>query len=346
MMARVLSGDTPHAGRGGAAGGRGAGGGGRCPIAPPPRLHSRAGVGLHLEDAYDTGSESDDGQPQDGGHLQGAGARGGDAAGATTTARSRWGGIIGGVPFLPGIPILSSLLGGRSDDEEEEEDEEEAGAGVDMGSAAGTSPERGAARRASRSSSAGQLSDGAGAVTAAAAAAAAREPPRTALPDARQQHEGRGGAEEDEEDLTATTTAPKPLRAGTQPLPEMSEPSTLMSEEHVRALAAAVPARYRQARWTLLYSTQRDGISLHTLLRRAARKAPTVLVVRDFGRRGARALGSGGVQQGGRRGSGHALHPAQSWLVAGLDPRPVLWHHPSPPPPNTHAQVHLWGVLL
>jgi len=57
-----------------------------------------------------------------------------------------------------------------------------------------------------------------------------------------------------------------------------------MSEEHIRALSAAVPARYRQARWALLYSTARDGISLQTLLRNAAKKAPTVLVVRDFER--------------------------------------------------------------
>jgi hypothetical protein len=61
-----------------------------------------------------------------------------------------------------------------------------------------------------------------------------------------------------------------------------------MSEDHVRSLAAAVPARYRQARWTLLYATARDGISLQTLLRNAARKAPTVLVVRDFDRCGPR----------------------------------------------------------
>lgn len=55
-----------------------------------------------------------------------------------------------------------------------------------------------------------------------------------------------------------------------------------MTDDHVRSLAAAVPARFRQARWTLLYSTGRDGISLQTMMRNAARKAPTVLVVRDF----------------------------------------------------------------
>ena len=57
-----------------------------------------------------------------------------------------------------------------------------------------------------------------------------------------------------------------------------------MSEDHLRALAAAVPTRHRQARWRLLYSTLRDGISLHTLLRACRGKAPTMLVVRDMGK--------------------------------------------------------------
>lgn len=88
----------------------------------------------------------------------------------------------------------------------------------------------------------------------------------------------------DDEELQGTTTDPAPLEPGQQPLPTLSEASSLMSEDHIRALAAAVPARYRQARWTLLYSTARDGISLQTLLRNAGRRAPTVLVVRDFQR--------------------------------------------------------------
>ena len=88
----------------------------------------------------------------------------------------------------------------------------------------------------------------------------------------------------DDEDLQGTTTDPAPLEPGQQQLPALSEASGLMSEDAIRALAAAVPARYRQARWALLYSTARDGISLQTLLRNAGRRAPTVLVVRDFQR--------------------------------------------------------------
>jgi hypothetical protein len=86
--------------------------------------------------------------------------------------------------------------------------------------------------------------------------------------------------------LQGTLTEAAPLSAGQQPLPAMSEASGLLREEHVRALAAAVPARFRQARWTLLYATARDGISLQTLLRNAGRRAPTLLVVRDFDRWG------------------------------------------------------------
>lgn len=89
----------------------------------------------------------------------------------------------------------------------------------------------------------------------------------------------------DDADLQGTTTDPAPLAAPQgAPLPQLSEPSGLMQEEQLRALAAAVPPRYRQARWGLLYATARDGISLATLLRNAARRAPTLLVVRDFDR--------------------------------------------------------------
>ena len=111
----------------------------------------------------------------------------------------------------------------------------------------------------------------------------------------------------DDADLQGTTTDPAPLAAPQgAPLPAMSEPSGLMGEEHVRALAAAVPARYRQARWALLYATARDGISLATLLRNAARRAPTLLVVRDFDRCG-RCLARGGLGGFAAWASGWAL---------------------------------------
>ena len=146
---------------------------------------------------------------------------------------------------VPFLPRVLELLSPTATDEEEGE-EEEGEEGRGGGQAAPTSP---------------------GGSRLYPTLAEAEAPPRA-----------------DDEDLQGTTTDPAPLEPGQQPLPALSEASSLMSEDHIRALAAAVPARYRQASWTLLYSTARDGISLQTLLRNAGRRAPTVLVVRDFQR--------------------------------------------------------------
>ncbi|PRW57748.1 nuclear receptor coactivator 7-like isoform X2 [Chlorella sorokiniana] len=152
--------------------------------------------------------------------------------------------ILGGMPFLP--RVLELLTPKATDEEEEGEEAEEGAEGRRGPPAAPTSP---------------------GGSSLYPTLAEAEAPPRA-----------------DDEDLQGTTTEPAPLEPGQQPMPALSEASSLLSDEHVRALAAAVPARYRQARWTLLYSTARDGISLQTLLRNAGRRAPTVLVVRDFQR--------------------------------------------------------------
>eukprot|EP00854_Cymbomonas_tetramitiformis_P003000 gene3000-3817_t len=55
----------------------------------------------------------------------------------------------------------------------------------------------------------------------------------------------------------------------------------LVNDEELRALTGSVPARFRQQQWKLLYSTWRDGISLHTLFRHANARAPTLLVIGD-----------------------------------------------------------------
>ncbi|GIL55153.1 hypothetical protein Vafri_10748 [Volvox africanus] len=65
--------------------------------------------------------------------------------------------------------------------------------------------------------------------------------------------------------------------------PTLSEPSAVMPLDDFRALAGAVPARLAARRWQLLYGSARDGISLRTLYRKAAGRAPTVLVVREAG---------------------------------------------------------------
>ncbi|XP_010937456.1 uncharacterized protein [Elaeis guineensis] len=52
-------------------------------------------------------------------------------------------------------------------------------------------------------------------------------------------------------------------------LPDMSEPSLLLSEDLRNALYAALPALVQGRNWLLLYSTWRHGISLSTLYRRS-----------------------------------------------------------------------------
>jgi hypothetical protein len=50
-----------------------------------------------------------------------------------------------------------------------------------------------------------------------------------------------------------------------------------------RALASVIPPLERMKDWALSYSTQRHGISLQTLYRKAVASQPAILLVRDFG---------------------------------------------------------------
>lgn len=86
-----------------------------------------------------------------------------------------------------------------------------------------------------------------------------------------------------EERGTPMRPPPGPLQAN---MPLMSDGgSSVMSKEDVVCLltSGALPARHRVSRWELCYCTQRDGISLHTLYRKAANKSPTVLIIKDAG---------------------------------------------------------------
>ncbi|CAL5224680.1 g7404 [Coccomyxa viridis] len=83
-----------------------------------------------------------------------------------------------------------------------------------------------------------------------------------------------------QEEEIPSTLEPTPLVPGNY-LPTMSEESSMLSDDDVRALAMAVPFRHRWRHWRLLYSTARDGISLQTLYRRAPESGASVLVVRD-----------------------------------------------------------------
>ena len=58
--------------------------------------------------------------------------------------------------------------------------------------------------------------------------------------------------------------------------------SSLLLPEHIDFLVSAMPDRFNQHKWDLVYSTGRDGISLQTLYRRVAKTSPTILVVQDM----------------------------------------------------------------
>ncbi|KAF8057677.1 PAP17 [Scenedesmus sp. PABB004] len=72
------------------------------------------------------------------------------------------------------------------------------------------------------------------------------------------------------------------LPAGGAP-PVLSQPSVVAQPAALAALAAALPPLHRGTPWLLIYSTARDGTSLATLLRKAERVAPSLLLVRDGG---------------------------------------------------------------
>lgn len=65
------------------------------------------------------------------------------------------------------------------------------------------------------------------------------------------------------------------------PLP-FPPPRSIASESHFARLCSALPARHRQSRWRLLYSTARHGMSLNTLYRSCQNRKPCVLLVRDM----------------------------------------------------------------
>lgn len=65
-------------------------------------------------------------------------------------------------------------------------------------------------------------------------------------------------------------------------VPKLNLPSALLSSDtSLFKLAAALPTRYRHSDWTLLYSTERHGVSLMTFFNRTKRKGPSYLVIED-----------------------------------------------------------------
>ncbi|DBA04013.1 TPA: hypothetical protein N0F65_009360 [Lagenidium giganteum] len=103
-------------------------------------------------------------------------------------------------------------------------------------------------------------------------------------------------AEVAEEQAQANSTpghkfgAPSPPRAGKRPSftfspddykRKLMATSSILSLEHVAYLDHAMPVTCQLCRWSLLYSTEQHGSSLHTLLILAKNQSPTLLVIKD-----------------------------------------------------------------
>lgn len=181
----------------------------------------------------------------------------------------------GAMPFLPGL--VSTIVGeppaGWSSSASSDSPRTPAtgrGAGRE-----GVEGDGAATKAAAASSRTGSASGAASAPpSSASGAASAAPPPSSSSPSPLRPLKS-----------TPEFAVPQPLKA--QPFrapPELSEPSRLLDASTVAGLAAAMPLRHRASPWRLVYATWRDGISLATMLRHAAGKAPTLLAVRDGAR--------------------------------------------------------------
>ncbi|TYZ63880.1 hypothetical protein PybrP1_006243 [[Pythium] brassicae (nom. inval.)] len=104
--------------------------------------------------------------------------------------------------------------------------------------------------------------------------------------------EGGGGSTEDEASSTLPLAGapPSPPRINKKPSftfqPEeyatkLLNPSNILTLEHVARLDSAVPITCQLCRWCLLYSSEANGSSLHTLLMLSRGQSPTLLVIKD-----------------------------------------------------------------
>lgn len=65
-------------------------------------------------------------------------------------------------------------------------------------------------------------------------------------------------------------------------IPELDVPSLIITSPNIlHKLASALPIRYRTANWTLLYSTDRHGISLATLYKKVKGRGACLVIVED-----------------------------------------------------------------
>jgi hypothetical protein len=82
------------------------------------------------------------------------------------------------------------------------------------------------------------------------------------------------------QDLSALSISP-PVEKDDTFVPNLDQPSVLLSTESIKKLVRHLPARYRFNNWKLLYGTQTHGISLNTFYTQTENKGPTIIVVED-----------------------------------------------------------------
>lgn len=102
--------------------------------------------------------------------------------------------------------------------------------------------------------------------------------------------EGDGTEDEASSTLPLTGAPPSPPRISKKPSftfqPEeyatkLMSPSSILTLEQIARLDNAVPITCQLCRWCLLYSSEANGSSLHTLLMLTRGQSPTLLVIKD-----------------------------------------------------------------
>lgn len=118
---------------------------------------------------------------------------------------------------------------------------------------------------------------------------------------------------------------------------ETSEESKIISVESMKGISSHMPLRHRQKRWTLLYSTLRDGISMQTLLRKSKGKAPTILIIRDMNKYVFGAFCSESWRISSRYyGTGETF-------IFKVEPEPAVWHWWWKKSSEVQNDFFMWG---
>lgn len=66
-----------------------------------------------------------------------------------------------------------------------------------------------------------------------------------------------------------------------QYVPNKSEKSEILNDHQISALVAELPTMIKMCDWRLVYSLNRDGISMLTFFEKCKRSSTTLLVVQD-----------------------------------------------------------------